>query len=268
MLKRWLAVCCLIFLTLSTPAAASQPDTQEIIRRSVAATKADMEAAPDFSYVERDVETKSGKSIRATYEVLMIDGSPYYRLIALNDEKLSAEQEAQEQEKLQREIAKRANESPQARAKRLARYRKDQQRELALMSEMADAFDFSLIREDWLEGHGVYVFKATPKPGYQPQTRETRVLKGMQGELWIDKDTYQWVKVEAEAVKPVWFGWFIAKVSPGTRFLLEQEPVLKNLWLPKHFHVDVKASILWVQQNSTKDETYQNYKLISKAPPR
>jgi hypothetical protein len=196
----------------------------------------------------------------------MIDGSPYYRLIARNDEKLTAAQETQEEEKLQKEIAKRANESPQARAKRLARYLKDRQRELALMSEMVDAFDFRLVREDSLEGHDVYVFRASPKPGYEPKSRETRVLKGMQGELWIDKETNQWVKVEAEAVKPVWFGWFIAKVSPGTRFLLEQAPVLKNLWLPTHFRVDVKASILWVQEDSTQDETYQNYKLISKAP--
>jgi len=47
---------------------------------------------------------------------------------------------------------------------------------------------------------------------------------GMTGHLWIDQRDSQWVRVEAEVVRPVSFFGFFAKVGKGTRFLLEQEP--------------------------------------------
>ncbi len=255
---------CALLLAFPVLAFSAGPDVEQIIRRSVAATQADWEAAPQFSHIERDAETKGESKTVKTYEELMIAGSPYSRLIAIKDEPLSPAEVTQEGEKLRKEIGRRANESAEARVRRLARYQKDRQRTLALMREMVDAFDFKLIGEDKLEGHDVYVLEATPRPGYQPKSRETKVLTGMKGRLWIDKSDYQWVKVEAEVSKPVWFGWFIAKVGPGTRFLLEQAPVVKTLWLPKHFRVEVKAAILWVQRNFIDDETYKDYQPISK----
>jgi hypothetical protein len=131
------------------------------------------------------------------------------------------------------------------------------------MRAMAIAFDFKVAGEERLEGHNVYVLEATPRPGYQPNSRETKVLTGMRGRLWIDKDDYQWVKVEAEVVKPVWFGWFIAKVIPGTSFVVDQAHVMKGLWLPRHFRVEVKAKLLWARKTYIHDETYRDYQLTS-----
>jgi hypothetical protein len=196
---------------------------------------------------------------------MMIDGSPYNRLIARNGEPLSGQEEAQQREQLQEEVARRANESPRERAKRLAKYQKGRERMLDLIRDMTEAFDFHLTGEDKLEGHNVYVLGATPRPGYQPESREAKVLTGMQGRLWIDQETYKWVRVEAEVTRPVSFGFFIAKVYPGTQFLLEQAPVPAGVWLPKHFHVEVKASFLGLHRDSTHDETYQDYRPI-KAP--
>ena len=130
----------------------------------------------------------------------------------------------------------------------------------ALMRAMGEAFDFKLAGEERLEDHDVYVFEATPRPEYQPNNRETKVLTGMKGTLWIDRDNYQWVKVEAEVVKPVPFGWFIAKVMPGTSFVLEQGLVTKGLWLPKHFRLEIKAKVLWLPKGYVHDETYRDYR--------
>ena len=113
-----------------------------------------------------------------------------------------------------------------------------------MLQEMVDAFQFHLAGEAEVDGHSCWIFNAEPKPGFQPADHEGRVLKGMKGRLWIDKATYQWVKVHAEVVKPVSFYGFLAKVGPGTEFDLEQEPVTDNLWLPKRFSVRVNASAL------------------------
>lgn len=51
------------------------------------------------------------------------------------------------------------------------------------------------------------------------------MLRGMEGELWIDEATFQWVKVQARVIRPVSIEGFLARVEPGTRFELEKMPV-------------------------------------------
>jgi hypothetical protein len=243
---------------------AASPDANEIVRRSVAVNEANWKQAPNYAFTERDVETKRGgaRTIK-TYHVLMIEGSQYNQLIAVNDKPISAGQKAEEEKKLQDEIARRSKESPGDRAKRVAKYERERQQDHALLREMADAFNYEVKGEETLNGHPVYVLSATPKPGYHPKLRDAKVLTGMKGTLWIEKQHYQWVKVQAEVVQPVTFGGFIAKVSPGTKFTLEQASVGANLWLPKHFSVDVNSSILWRQSATSDDETYTNYEPMS-----
>lgn len=245
-------------------AAAAQPDpinVQEIIARSSAAMGKNWLAAPGFTYLERDVETKHGgaKTIKS-YRVLMLDGSQYNRLIAVNDQPLNEQADAAEERKLRAEIAQRQKQTPAERAKRVAKYRRERSEDNTMMKEMVNAFNFALAGEEKLDGHDVWVFDATPKPDYQPINHEAKVLTAMKGRLWIDKREYQWVKVSAEVTRPVSM-YLVAKVSPGTRFELEQEPVADGLWLPKRFSEKVNASALgFLNENSTDDETYHDYR--------
>jgi hypothetical protein len=243
-------------------AAVELPSAQQIVTRSVAANEADFQQAPNYVWVERDAEKEhSSKSTIKTSKVYMIDGSPYYELVALNDVPLSPGEQAEQERKLRLEIAKRAHESDRERSHRVAKYQRERNRDHAMLLEMGEAFDFTLSGETQLDGRGVWVLKAVAKPGYEPKTRETKVLTGMQGTLWIDKATYQWVKVQAEVVRPVNFFGFIAKVYPGTQFTLEQEPVSDNIWLPKRFSMTVRAMALgFIDQNSSDEETYRDYR--------
>jgi len=132
------------------------------------------------------------------------------------------------------------------------------------MVQMTKAFQYKLLGNETVRGHKCYVIQATPKPGYAPPNRETRVLTGMRGKMWIDADQFQWVKVEAEVFRPVAFGLFIAHVQPGTEFNLEDEPVADGVWLPSHFSTRVKARVLGLwSRNSHDDETYTEYRPMS-----
>jgi hypothetical protein len=247
--------------------AATPPNPEQIIRKSVAVTKADWAQASKYSYLDRDVESKrhSPRTSR-TYRVLMIDGSPYNLVTAMNDQPLSAEQKAVEQRKLQREIGKRQNESRRERERRIEKYRKENEHNHDMLQEMVNAFRFQLAGDAEVNGHACWILDAEPKPGYDPEDHEGRVLKGMKGRLWIDKSTYQWVKVRAEVVKPVNFYGFLAKVSPGTEFALEQEPVGDDVWMPKTFNVRVRASALgFFSENSDENDTYLDYRPMPQA---
>ncbi|MGO8789036.1 MAG: hypothetical protein ACLQVL_16865 [Terriglobia bacterium] len=256
------AVACCLTCAFAIPGLGAPPLSPQIVQLSIASTEADWKATPHFSYIERDADVKGRVTTSKTYRVCMIDGSPYSRMIAIDDKPLSPAQDARQNEKLRKEIDKRANESSTQRRKRLVDYQKDRERMLVLVQQMADAFDFRLLGGRRIDDRDVDVFEALPRPEYRPKNREAKMLTGMKGMLWIDKHTYQWVRVDAEAFKPVRMGWFVAEVSPGTRFLLEQKPVGENLWLPAHLNVEVKARILGLKKAYRHDETYRDYRAL------
>jgi hypothetical protein len=251
----------------SFPAVVTQPDPLEIVRKSMEAIETNWKQAPNYSFVEREVQSKKeGEPTIKTREVLMIDGSPYRRLLAIDDKPLSPGDQAEEDRKMRHEIEKRQHETDREEKRRMAKYLKDRTREHDMMREMVNAFEFRLAGEETVHGHDCWVLDTSPKPGYEPKDRESRVLTGMSGRLWIDKDQYQWVKARAEVVKPVSFFGFLAKVGPGTHFALEQEPISNNLWLPKHFSMQVNASAFgFLNEDSTDDETYGDYKPMSRS---
>ena len=235
------------------------PDLTDIVARSVENSQANWKAAPQFSYKMEDILTRGGSRTDRTYKVRMIDGSPYNELIGENGEPLSpAQLKAQEQE-LQTVTNEREHQSEGARGARVAKYERGRQQDHALMHDMIEAMNFQLSGIEMVDGRECYHVTATPRPQYVPTSRQTKVLKGMRGSLWIDTKTYQWVKVEAEVFRPVAFGLFIAHVEPGTEFILEEKPVSGNIWEPSHFVTRVKAKILFWARNSVDDNHYSDY---------
>jgi hypothetical protein len=84
----------------------------------------------------------------------------------------------------------------------------------------------------------------------------------MEGTLWIDCDTYQWVKVEAHVTHPVRIAGFLAEVQPGTQFELEKKPVPgdENLWMAAHFSMRSRARVMFViPHHGEEEDSYFNY---------
>jgi len=219
----------IILVTALAAASFAQSDADTIIERSVEANAADWKVAPDYDYVESDRQPGGGTK---TYEELMISGSPYQRLIEVNGKPLSPERQAGEQQKLESTVVERKKEPQEERENRIAKYEKDRRRDQLLMEQLTKALDFKLVGEQKLGADEAYVLKATPRPGYKPPNTEAKVLTGMEGELWIDKKTFQWIKVEATVIHPVSIAGFLAEVEPGTHFELEKMALEDNLWLP------------------------------------
>ncbi len=254
----------IVVLALALQAAsANDTDVHSIIQQSMEATRCDWQAAPEYDFSQR----VRGKGGSRTSDVLMILGSPYEKLTAVNGAPLTAAQQEKEQQKLEQAIEQRRRESPEERNRRVAQYMKERKRDQSFLAELTRAFDFKLEGEQKLGSREVYVLRATPKPGYQPPNMETEALKGMQGRLWIDKNTFQWVKVEAQVIHPINIEGFLARVEPGTRFALEQMPVEDDIWLPSHFTMRSRAKVMFLfSQKSQDDETYWAYRKADNNP--
>jgi len=240
---------------LCAPFTSAQ-DVADIVRRSAEANNRDWAAAPDFNNSERD-RTKDGDK---TYAVTMLDGSPYERLIAVNGHALSAAKQQEEQKKYQDAVAERQHESADKRSARIAKYQAERKRDHTMLEQMTSAFDFHLVGKRMLSGHKVYVLRATPRKDYKPPDRDSQVLTGMEGTLWIDQKTFQWVKVEAHVTHPVRIEGIIAEVEPGTQFEVEKRPVTSDIWLASHYSMRSNARIMFlISHKGEEDDTFFNY---------
>jgi hypothetical protein len=252
------AVSGLCALLANSALLRAQPiDVRTIVQRSVAANQADWRAAPDYDYFERDRDSSGGTK---TYRVHMILGSPYQQLVRVNGEPLPADQQGEEQRKLEETIAQRRSESPEERAQRVAEYEKERKRDQLMLDQLSVAFNFTFAGERNLGSRRVYVLRAIPRPGYNPPNRDTQVLTGMKGTLWIDTSTFQWVKVQAQVIQPVSIVGFLAEVEPGTHFELDYAPVEDGIWLPTRYVMKSKARVLFFFTTTRQaDETYFGY---------
>ena len=237
---------------------------EEIVDRSAQVVHSDWERAPEYDYCA----TASSAGGLTTTAVLMLEGSPYYRLVARNGVPLSEADEQSEQSKYEITHRERRIEGPEQRARRVANYEVERHRNQLLLEEFTRAMTFELAGTAQLLGRDTYVVRGKPRPGYKPASKETKVLTGMLGTIWVDRETFHWVRVEAEVTRPVAIAGFFATVDPGTKFELEQAPVNHELWLASHFSMKTSARVFFLFHRRTmKDEQYSNYQPAGSLAP-
>jgi hypothetical protein len=248
---------------------AAQPfyaaDLQEIVARATAVIKSDWAADPDFAYVERDEVCGTGASSctsSKTSRVVMIDDSDYYLPIAVNDQPLSPDRQKAELQKFRNEVERRKNESASARAQRIAKFKKEHDENGAILLDAPDAFAFELLREETINGHPAYALAATPKKRTGPLSRADKVLSGMHGTIWIERDTFHVVLVEADVVKPVPIYGILARVLPGTHIELDLTPANRSTWLVSRFSLTLAlAKLVLFKSHQVTRSTYSDYQL-------
>jgi hypothetical protein len=239
----------LLLILASATALLSQADVREIIRRAVAADERNWKVARNYTFSERvnlqylDSQGRVKSQEVRINDVMLLEGSPYRRLVALDDRPLPPGEEKKEQEKLARSIAERREETAAQRAQRRAEYDRRPEWQREAWRELPEAFDFRLAGEEVWDGHSLSVIEATPRQGYQPRSRTARLLAHIQGKLWVDKQDYHLVKAEVEVVDTISVGLFLVRVAKGSRASFEQTRVNDEVWLPRQVRAFVSARL-------------------------
>jgi hypothetical protein len=256
----------LVTIVLAAPFLAAQ-DARDIMRRAIELERKNRENWIHFSYSERqlqrelDGDGKVKKETLRTYEVIHIDGSPYRRLIARNDQPLSPEEQKLEADKLAWAKQERPKESKEQRDKRVADWRRRQDRQREPIQELADAFDLKIAGEEPLDGMAAWVIDGTPKPGYKPKSTATSFLPKLKTRFWIAKAGNQWMKIDALTMDTVSYGALLLRIAKGAHVTLEQAPAGDGVWMPKRISLNGSARILLVKgYNLILDYTYGNYR--------
>ncbi|HVP48643.1 MAG TPA: hypothetical protein VMT32_18745 [Bryobacteraceae bacterium] len=248
-------------------AAAQGPDAREIVRRSLEASEQNWRIARNYTFLQRTEEHRmdAGGGVKSkevkTYDITLLQGSPYIRLVARDDHPLPPAEEKKEQDKLQKSIADRMKESPAQRERRISEYDKRRKRQQDEMREVGDAFDFRILGTDRVDGHDVWVLQATPRRGYEPRSRDAKILPHVRGKLWIDQKSFHWAKLEAEVISPVSWGLFLVRLDSGARLYFDMTRVNDEVWLPQRIWISASARLgLFKKLRVEEDTTYKNYR--------
>ncbi|HEY6765373.1 MAG TPA: hypothetical protein VI386_11420 [Candidatus Sulfotelmatobacter sp.] len=221
----------------------------------------------DYTYIERDVENKldGGGQTKSTetktFEVLVIYGEQVQRLVAKNDNPLDAKEAAKEEDKIQKIIDRRRNESDDQRKKREEKEQKDREEGRKFVAEVADAYNFHLVGTEAIDGREAWVIDAEPRPGLEPHLKESKFLSKFRGRVWVDKTDLQLAKLDVEAIDTVSLGWVLARIHKGTRVVLEQTRVNDEVWLPQHVSFNLDARIaLFKGYRMNGEQAFRDYK--------
>ncbi|HVO79080.1 MAG TPA: hypothetical protein VMT28_00035 [Terriglobales bacterium] len=283
------AVCLLLFLSglagaqeSSSPVPAAEPTTLRdggtgktltndqipaLIRQVADKDIENNKKQRDYTYIQREEEhrldgkgqTKSTET--RTFEIMVLYEEPVRKLIAKDDQPLSERDAHKEDEKIQKIIDKRKNESDEDRRKRLQKQEKDLEEGRAFVKEIADAYDFRMAGTEELEGRSTYVIDAEPRPGYQPHMKNAKFLPKFRFRAWVDKAELQWVKLDIQCIDTVSVGLLLARIHKGSNIQIEQTRVNDEVWLPRHVALKLDARIALLKGlNISEDVTYRDYK--------
>ena len=195
-----------------------------------------------------------------TFDITLTGGTPYQRLVGIDDRPLPPDRERKEQNKLRKSIAERQHESPEKRARRIREWEKKREKSRRFIDELIDAMDFRLVGEEKLAGREAWVIDAMPHPGYKARSAGTRFVTKMRGRLWLDKQDSLMVRMDAETLDDVSLGAFLVKVHKGTRFKLETTRVNGEVRLPLRFEIKLSARVLIAQLREELDYSFRNYR--------
>ena len=239
---------------------AWQIDPHDLMKRCQQADDRNAELARNYVFEQRtenrtlNAKGEVTKKESEAFETILMGGRPYQKLVAKNDAPLSAAEEKRQSAKALREEAQNKEEE-----------RRRRNRELA--HEALNAFDAKIIAED----ADTWTLDATPRPGFQPHSRETAVLKHLRARIWISKKDYVWTKVDAEATEDISFGLVLFRLDKGAHIVIERTLVNNEVWLPKRIAGGGSGRIALVKKVRIEFETtcskYKRYSADSRLVP-
>lgn len=246
-MTRWLFLALTPWLCLP----ASSPDEhRERLRKTMHLLEKDDENLGKLLFLRRrevreydgDGKLKSKRSVtsrREPYEELVVS-----RVIARNDQPLTAEELKQQEESIKAGVASFRAAQAKQKDNKTSSGKKDGE---DLFRDIPEAFDFKLVGTEKKLGHEALVYEFTPRKGYSPRSFKLKFLEKTKGTAWVDKATSQLIYAEAEVYETVNVGLgLIGRMTKGTQFRLQRNEVAPGIWAveSQHFKFDARFMLV------------------------
>ncbi|MFL6301191.1 MAG: hypothetical protein ACJ71N_11365 [Terriglobales bacterium] len=233
------AICALIIALGSTARAqdtAISASAHELVQRAVQNELKASESNSHYMYLEHK-QTPQGSSVKQVAETQ--DGEVSY-LLKMNDQPLSADQRRIEDDKMQKLLN-----DPNEQRRRLKNQKDDERRATTLVRALPDAFVYEFDQRDSGDPPEVVKLKFHPNPNYNPPDRETQVLTGMAGSMYLDTKANRMKRLDGTLIDDVNFGWGIfGKLHKGSHFEICESDVADGHWDVTYRNLDFTGKVL------------------------
>jgi len=241
------------------PLPAAADVTRRMIERAQAVAQA--EPGPQYRYQKRsrlerlDAAWHPVSSEEKTYDVTLICGVPFNRLVKVQGRELSAAE-------LRREDAREEKFRQQFvsadRKKLVAR------KEGVVTPELLGRYDFAVKERVLLHNRPTLVLTFKPKPGDLPAASfEDELLNRMTGTLWVDEAEADTARLKANLLEPVslgWFGW-LGSLS-RCDLSLERERMPDDVWVNRKMDLLIQCRKLVTTQRFRTTEDSSGFSRI------
>lgn len=196
-----------------------------------------------------------------TFETSFYRGYRIRRLIAKNGQPLDAEEQAKEDRRIEKRVREIEKELAERDKKREAGRPGEDDRRVSI----ADLFRASRLvnpRRERFRGREMIVFDFEPNPDYRPKKDIEKFAGKTVGTMWIDPEDKQIARVEARLVEPYKVGGgLLASLGKGSSFVLEQDRINNEIWLPTAADVNISVrALLLIGITANQSVRYSNYK--------
>ena len=247
-------------LPLLLAAAAAPPDARDIVKIAIDREIHNQRQLANYTWQEESVVRVDGHVKKKVKEHFSIDGSNYSKLAEKDGRPLPDAEARKEQAKMDKEIARRKNESPSQRDKRLAAERKEVAEGIKFREDVLRAFDFKIEGEDVVNGFKAWRIAGTRRVDFKPKSRDGKMLAKLRGHLWVHQESNEWLKFDVETLEKLTFGAFLATVAPGAHISSQQMRVNESLWHPEWMRVTLQGRALWKKIDFDIEDRFRNFR--------
>jgi hypothetical protein len=262
-MKRATGIAALVLLGLSpsfgeSAKQAVQPEisANSLVKRAVQKELDDNGSGVHMMYRLR----KQTPERTETREYLETSAGTVGRVIAINDQPLTPDQQEKEAQRLQHFVS-----DPGAWRDRQKKQKEDADRVRKMVGALPDAFNYTYDGTE-VGPNGEQLARLTfkPNPNFDPPTRELRVYTGMEGRMWIDTAAERLVRLDAHLVSDVDFGWgILGKLNRGGSFEIQQQRIAGDRWETTRTVLNFDGKALMIKSIHIKEtETLTDFRRI------
>jgi hypothetical protein len=188
---------------------------------------------------EQDNAVRSGHAKTtgvSQYDVFFLHGYLIRRLVRIDGTPLSASAQKKEDARVRKLI-----ERDEHRNEKLTGPG-DQPVEIDVLLR---ASHFDQPRWETLRGRRVLTLVFEPNPGYRPKTPEEKIAHSLAGEIWVDPEACEVVRLQARFDTSFKLGGgLLASIEKGSSVVTEQTLVDGDTWLPSYTSIHANARML------------------------
>ncbi|MFZ1084861.1 MAG: hypothetical protein WAN35_07850 [Terracidiphilus sp.] len=256
-MRRYLPLFFLLFWTATSPGQMAPnltPAQAQALVEHALATESQAARELGHSHPMRYRLRKSSPRMTSTKEIIETSDGDVARLIQINDQPLSRDDEQREQAHLDALLS-----DPRLQQHRKQSEDNDTERALKVLRVLPTAFLYQFAGTGTCANGVVVKFTFRPNPQFTPPDLETGVLTAMAGELWVDPVAERVVRLAGSLQQDKEIALGIAQLDKGGWVEINQADVGGGQWRIVHLKLVMNGRVLWKPKNSDSVQDYSQF---------